>query len=80
MKQNISVEGLHSSLLHVRSSPAFLMVSQKLLTPAVNSTVSIPRYGCPHPFSYINPCVNGVSLPLLIGLVLSTTLCTSFLQ
>ena len=38
------------------------------------------RYGCPHPFSFINPCVNGVSLLLLFGLVLSTTLCASFLQ
>ena len=27
------------------------------------------RYGCPHPFSFINPCVNGVSLLLLFGLV-----------
>ena len=38
------------------------------------------RYGCPHPFSFINPCVNGVSLLLLFGLVLSTTVCASFLQ
>ena len=53
---------------------------KNFLRHAVNSTVSIPRYGCPHPFSFINPCVNGVSLLLLFGLVLSTTLCASFLQ
>ena len=54
--------------------------SKTFLRHAVNPTVSIPRYGCPHPFSYINPCVNGVSLLLLFCLVLSTTLCGSFLQ
>ena len=53
---------------------------KNFLTPAVNPTVSIPRYGCPHPFSFINPCVHGVSLLLLFCLVLSTTLCASFLQ
>ena len=42
---------------------------KNFLRHAVNSTVSIPRYGCPHPFSFINPCVNGVSLLLLFGLV-----------
>ena len=65
----------------VQLSPAFLMVSQKL-SYAMQSIRQF-RYldmGVLTPFHTINPCVNGVSLLLLFCLVLSTTLCGSFLQ